>query len=157
MTTARIFFTRPDGGISVVCPAPKFMARFLNQSLAMAAVRARSIPRDTVAVWEGNIADLPYRGSFRNAWRQGPGPSIVMDMVEARVIKMGQIRVERDEKLDQADDDLKVAQDDGNLEEENLIRERRKILRDLPATIQFDLGGIVDPAELDVFEPVWPK
>ena len=45
MATKRLIYTRPDGGVDMVEPAPEIMARFASEAEALAAVAARSVPK----------------------------------------------------------------------------------------------------------------
>ncbi len=72
----RIVFTRPDGGVSVVCPAP---------GVDIAVVLARSIPGDATDVTVVDETALSTDREFRNAWRQFGGV-VSIDMPAAREI-----------------------------------------------------------------------
>ena len=96
------------------------------------------------------IDDIPNDRNFRDAWRDG-GSTVEVDMPKARVIHMDRIRVARDAALDTADNDLKTAEDNNDMPEIALIRNRRRTLRDIPAT--FDLSGATTPDALDA---LWP-
>ena len=157
MTTKRIVYTRPDGGVSVVVPAPNFVAEFPDETAAIASIRAKDVPVDATNVEVIEQAEIPTSRVFRNAWeKSGMGPPTV-NMPKARIIKTDNIRVERDTRLEQADNDLKIAQDGNNGAEQARVRARREALRDLPITIQSDLDAITGPDELDAYEPIWPE
>ncbi len=70
-----IIYTRPDGGVSVVHPAPEFLARFDTDAEGMAAVRAKSVPKDAANVSEVPASKLPLRmnagktQNLRDAWK----------------------------------------------------------------------------------------
>ncbi len=85
----RIIFNRPDGGVSVVVPAPEFMAHFSTPAKGLAAVRAESIPSDATDVQTIDVSNLPAR-TFRNAWRQSGGV-VSVDMPAARDLHAGRI------------------------------------------------------------------
>lgn len=156
MTMKRIFYTRPDGGVSVVCPAPEFMACFESEAEGIAAVRAKSVPADATNIREGDVADLPRRGSFRNAWEQTGATAPEVDMPKARAIKTNLIRPERNKRLVALDIDYMRADEAGNIPEKERIAVVKQELRDLPVTIQSDLDAIDQPEELEVYEPTWP-
>lgn len=73
MTTKRIVYQRPDGGVSVVIPAPAYvqhlMAEGMNETQAVEHIRQKDVPADAVAVEVMEAADLPTRDT-RNRWRQ---------------------------------------------------------------------------------------
>ena len=156
MTMKRIFYTRPDGGVSVVCPAPEFMARFESEAEGIDAVRAKDVPADAANIWEGDVGDLPHRGSFRNAWKQTDATAPEVDMPKARAIKTDRIRPERNERLAALDIDYMRADEAGDTTEKERVAVVKQELRDLPATIQPDLDAIDQPEELEVYEPTWP-
>ncbi len=83
MTTRRIRYTRPDGGVSVIVPAPEFVARFNTEDDAFEAIKARSVPATATSIVEIDVANLPPNREFRNAWRVSGG-SVDVDMPLAR-------------------------------------------------------------------------
>lgn len=94
MTTKRIVYTRPDGGVSVVTPDPNYIAGLMAQGMteeeAVADVRARDVPVGSTNVEVMEAASLPGR-EFRNAWEKlGAGPPTV-NMPKAKKIHAGKI------------------------------------------------------------------
>ncbi len=71
MTTKRIVFTRPDGGVSVFHPAPAFMARFPDEASGLEAAQARAIPPDATKIAVIEAGDLPPRSDATNDLRAG--------------------------------------------------------------------------------------
>lgn len=72
-----IVYTRPDGGVSVIHPAPQ--ARFADEAEDefIARIMAKDVPADAKHVCVCDHAELPDR-AHRNAWRQnGKGPPVV--------------------------------------------------------------------------------
>ncbi len=69
----RIVFTRPDGGVSVVIPAPEFLAQFGTLAEGMAAVQARSVPPSAADIQIIDSSAVLSDRTFRNAWRQSGG------------------------------------------------------------------------------------
>ena len=155
MTTKRIIYTRPDGGVSVVCPTPEFMSRFENESEAISVLREKNVPTDATNIQECNVDDLPSRGSFRAAWTQ-TGDAQTVDMGKARAIKTDQIRPERNKKLAALDIDYIRADEAGNTDKKQSIATVKQKLRDLPETIQSDLNALDTPDALEKFTPTWP-
>ncbi len=95
MTTKRIIYSRPDGGVTVVCPAPAYIAQLIEQSIlaldeisedeAIAVVQAKDVPPDATNVEIMELASLPGR-EFRGAWEK-PGTGVpIISMVKAREI-----------------------------------------------------------------------
>lgn len=68
MTTKRIVYTKPDGTVCVVVPAPDFVAGFQSEADAMAAIREKDVPEDAENVMECDAADLPSDRTQRSAW-----------------------------------------------------------------------------------------
>jgi hypothetical protein len=73
MTTKRIAYQRPDGGVSVVIPAPAYVQQLMGSGMteaqAIDAIRQRDVPADAVAVEVLEAADLPQTREGRNRWR----------------------------------------------------------------------------------------
>lgn len=82
----KIIYTRPDGGVSVVSPAPAFMAKFGSEELALAALRAKVVPSDATDVIEVDEGSIPTDREFRDAWNHAGGV-FGMDMPKARAIQ----------------------------------------------------------------------
>ena len=83
----RIIYTRPDGGVSVVVPAPDFVAEFKTEADALAVIQS-GVQASATNVAVCDAADIPADRMFRNAWRRsiaGP-PMISIDMPAARAI-----------------------------------------------------------------------
>lgn len=93
----RIVFTRPDGGVSIVSPSPRFLATFNTEADGLAAVKAKDVPVDAVDVVTINAADMPADRTFRDAWRQAAGVFSI-DMPKAQIIQTSRIDAARREK-----------------------------------------------------------
>ena len=147
-----IIFTRANGQVTRRNLPENATSADFDRQIADAISTGKAIDQPV----RFDNAQAPHYGSFRDAWvRQGN--LLVVDMVKARDIKTTQIREERDRRLLQADDDLKITQDDNDGPREASVRSRRTALRDLPVTIQPVLDAITDPTGLDAYEPVWPE
>ena len=89
MTTKRIVYTRPDGGVSIVIPAPRFIAMLIDsgatEDQAMAEVRLRDVPSDAANVEVMETALLPSSREFRDAWEQSPS-GVVINPIKAQEI-----------------------------------------------------------------------
>lgn len=104
---------------------------------------------------EANTGGLKKPRAFRDAWRDN-GTKVVHDMAKARAIKTGHIRAERDKRLPVEDIELMKATEAGDTPKADAIKAKKQKLRDMPATIQPDLGAITTPEALEAFEPAWP-
>jgi hypothetical protein len=102
----RIVYTRADGGLTVVCPAPRFMAHFETEGEALTAVIEKSVRPGASDIRICEEADLPQDRAFRGAWeRSGAGAAV--GMVKARAIQKARIRAARDAKLEKMDTETK--------------------------------------------------
>lgn len=76
-----VLYTRPDGGVSVVHPAP---------GIGMDEVMDRSIPTDATSVRVVDHLSIPTDREFRNAWFDD-GTGIDHDMTKCRSIQKERI------------------------------------------------------------------
>lgn len=150
MSNLRIVYTRPDGGVSVVVPAPSFVAKFRTEADAIAAIRAKDVPPDATDVTERTTDDLPKDRLFRNAWRMAVNKPAV-DLPAARQIHMDRIRQVRDAELAKLDVAFMRAVERGDRQEQSAIAADKQRLRDLPQT--FDLTVAQTPDDLAA---LWP-
>ncbi|KKL98937.1 hypothetical protein LCGC14_1819420 [marine sediment metagenome] len=97
----RIVFTRGEGSVSIVGPAPEFVARFPTEADALAAILAMDVPANAIDVEIVDKATIPTDHWFRNAWTRavGGGP-IDIDMAKARVIQAQKIEIARRLEID---------------------------------------------------------
>ncbi len=84
MTTKRIVYKRPDGGVSVVCPAPNARNSGESETDFVARISAKVVPIDAANIEVMEASTLPGR-EFRNAWEK-PGAGIAVSMPKARDI-----------------------------------------------------------------------
>jgi hypothetical protein len=162
---------RPDGGVSVVIPNwNKF-----TLDPVVAENEGKQLIEDFDAYVDGELAKqvgvltevrrcvcpktgLPWRGKLRDAWRlKAAGDGVEMDMPAARVIRTDAVRVERNERLKEADIEYSVADEKGDAPGKSAAGVKRQALRDIPATIQPDLEAITDPETLENCAPAWPE
>lgn len=85
MTTKRIIYTRPDGGVSIINPAPEFVNKFETEDEAMVTIQTKDVPSDASDVQIVDKTAILTDRSFRNAWRQTAG-IISVNMPKARSI-----------------------------------------------------------------------
>jgi hypothetical protein len=147
-----VAYTRPDGGVSVIFPAPKAQLPDESDEAFLARVR-EAVPPDAKDVTEVSPADIPTR-AYRNAWRLSGG-RVQHDMSVARALKMAEIRAERDARLAATDGPFLRAQEHGNQAEIERLKSLRQRLRDIPQTTR--LAEVTDPDALKAFAPEWPK
>lgn len=154
MTTKRIVYTRPDGGMSIVCPAPEFMARFPDEESALQRVMER-LPADISDITICEVSEIPTDRTFRDAWQRDktPSPDVVgIDMEKARTIHMDRIRERRNAKLQALDAPWMRAMGQGDSATASQVEGERQKLRDVPQ--RFDLKKARTPDEL---KALWPS
>lgn len=81
----KIIYTRPDGGVSVVCPA---------HNVTVEELMARSIPADATNVQVIEDAEIPADRTFRDAWKQN-GSKVEHDVGKAKEIAHAKRRRDR--------------------------------------------------------------
>jgi len=74
-----------------------------------------------------------------------------VNMTKARAIHLAEIRRVRNEELAKEDINLMVANESGTSSEQDAVKAKKQVLRDLPAT--FSLDSYADPAAL---KAAWP-
>jgi len=138
-----LVYQRADGGISIVHPAPEFVALHPTEQAAIDKIKA-----GLTNPVEIDSATLPDR-TFRDAWKTAAG-KVDVDMPKARAIHMARIRRVRDKELAKLDVawSRAIAKGVGA----DVVEAKRQKLRDLPQT--FDLTSSTTPEELKV---MWPN
>lgn len=94
----RIIYTRPDGGVSVVSPAPA--AQFLSETEDefLARIQAKDVPSDAINPQIVDESAIPVDRTFRNALRQN-GALLVHDLPVCRNIQERRIEDARQHKM----------------------------------------------------------
>lgn len=92
-----IVYSRPDGGVSVVNPAPSRVAELMvggmTEAQALASIQASAMPDNATNVEVMDRALIPALREFRNAWeRLGTGPPTI-NMPKARDIHAAKMAV----------------------------------------------------------------
>jgi hypothetical protein len=144
----RIIYTRPDGGIDVIVPAPAFVARFASEDEAMEALRAKRVPAG--ALDAAIVETVPDDRAFRDAWELDQA-SVAVNMPKARAIHMDRIRRARDTELQALDVETMKAVGKGDDTERDRVETEKQKLRDIPR--DFDLEGYETPEAL---KQAWP-
>lgn len=147
----RIVFTRADGCVSIVVPAPKARRAGESEEDFLSRVAARAVPAGTADAAVCDLADIPADRTYRGAWKLA-GDGLDVDMPKAREIHMGRIRAARDAellRLDIPQQRALVAKDDAEVRR---LEAEKQALRNIPQTL--DLTVATTPAELKV---IWPE
>lgn len=132
MTTQRIIYTTPDGGVAVVIP---------SGNLPIDQVLAKDVP-DGVTGLIVEAADIPSDRSFRNAWKRN-GRKVEHDMTKAREIHRDRIREARAPKLAELDVAMQREQEKPNPNTAS-ITANKQALRDAPAAAAIDAAATID-------------
>ena len=88
----KILFTRPDGGASIVHPAPDARLDTETEDEFVARIAISDVPADALNVQIIEQSEVPTDRAYRNAWRQSAGV-ISVDMPAAREIHAGRIAI----------------------------------------------------------------
>ena len=150
-----IVYKRPDGGISIVNPAPNFIAKFASEDKALVAVQAKSVPLDAVDIEVVEQTTIPIDRWFRNAWtRPGGGGSIKIDMPKAREVQASKIQNARQGEIDR----LRSEEDRARLASKNTKANKhasdRAALETMNLTaVAVSIAGAANPTAL---KAIWP-
>lgn len=130
----KLIYTRPDGGVSIVVPAPKADIERIVGPLTdfeyKQHVIERSIPADAINVREITDLDIPSSREFRNAWKDiTPESNIDICCTTAKELKLAEMRRERNLLLDIEDKNFMIALEKG--EDTSVISSRKQELRDI--------------------------
>jgi hypothetical protein len=87
---------------------------------------------------------------FRNAWCEKDGKAAV-DMVKARTCHMERIRSKRNKEIAKLDVPFMKALEDGDVVEQNRIKDLKQSLRNIPQTI-----GLSSARTPDQLKALWP-
>jgi hypothetical protein len=152
----RIVYTRPDGGLSVLIPAPGFLAKFATDEEGLAALVAKDVPPDASDVCQCDASEIPEDRTFREAWKRGLKP-VEVDMLKAREIYMARIRAARNAKLQEMDNEtarLDGLRKLGEATDADLMahEQEKQHLRDIPQKL--NLSQARTPEEL---KALWPS
>lgn len=147
----KILYTRPDGGVSIVVPAPK---ESLEQVLGPLTVKEysehvyrKSIPEDAINIREIEDTDLPDR-EFRNAWVDVTEESrIDICCSKARDLKLEEVRAKRKELLVEQDSKFMIALETGKGLDE--VKAEKQRLRDITEPLKaLDVEGKYNDEEV---------
>ena len=153
-----IVYSRPDGGITVVHPAPKRIAELMGGGMtedeAIAVVQAKSVPADATNVEVMDRALIPASREFRDAWeKNGAGPPTV-SMAKARDIHVSHIaraKMSAERALEVEEIELRLRDD---IPAADVKAAALASVRGLDlATIATQIQGVANPTALSA---VWP-
>jgi len=104
------------------------------------------------------VIELPLdweapNAKYRDAWRE-KGGEITVDLPAARLIKLAEIRIERDKRLADSDKEWLIAMSQGKSQDE--INTKKKALRDIPDVAESALKKLKKLETIDAYSPEWP-
>ena len=143
----RIVFTRADGGLSVLGPAPRARRPDESEEAFLARIIAKDVPKDATGVRIISVSEIPADRTFRNAWTDTG--VIGHDMGKCREIVRDAIRRARTVKLAALDVEFMRAVEAGDAAKQRDVAARKQALRDAPADPAIDAAST--PQELKRF------
>lgn len=130
----KIIYTRIDGGVSVVIPAPKAQLEKvlgpLTEYRYKKHVEDRSIPVNAINVRYVNDSDIPTSREFRGAWVDSSSESKIDICCEkAKEVGLKRLREVRNVKLAKTDIDMTRALESNDAAVINTLKVERQALR----------------------------
>ena len=133
----KIIYTRPDGGVSIVCPAININDPVgFDEEQALARAMAR-LPAEAINPQVVDDSIIPVDRTFRNALIQN-GASVIHDMPKCRDIHRDKLRELRRPLFAENDIAIRDAQVDGDSAKLAAAIARRNALRDVTADPRID-------------------
>lgn len=176
MTRRRIVYQRPDGGVSVVVPSPRYVAQLMSSGMteaeAIAAIRAKDAPAEVpdidqatgqprldaagnvvmkpfaVDAVECNRDDIPADRTFRDAWRRDGARPVRIDMPAAREIHRQRLEARSVERASRLREEYLQADEDGDAARSAQLKARIRGMRQRLAAL--DLNAAQTPEDLKV-------
>lgn len=159
MTTKRIVYQRPDGGVSVNCPAPEHVAELIDGGMtedeAVAAIQAKNVPSDATNIEVMELSVLAAVGrEFRDAWEKpGVGPPAV-NIPKARTIHADRIAAAKAIALETLEERETNERLKGNTAAANRASTDRASVVGLNLTaLAAQIAGAANPTALSA---IWP-
>jgi hypothetical protein len=141
----RILYTNPEGGVSVIVPAPDAQLEGETEGDFIARVAAGAVPEGVpFSIVDGS--EVPSDRTFRNAWRKS-GAAVTHDMPAAKAIAHDKRRAARAAELAPLDIEATIPAKAAQAEA------ARQIIRDKYATMQTAMDSAVDVAALKALLP----
>ena len=168
-----ITFTRPDGGLSIVNPAPACLRQLqrpvgtptrpnecpplgLTRAQAVQWVRQKDVPATaTDVVIHPDRSALPATRGLRDAWRKS-GSVVTVDLPAARRVRARQVLAVIDKKIAKSLTDTRRAEDEANTVLQGQLVTYRNSLRTIRAAVATDLATVTTPDAIEAWTPVYP-
>jgi hypothetical protein len=151
MSSKVIVYTRADGGVSVVRPAPASRLDGEAENDWLARVTAKAVPMDASNVGIVDASTLPPERNFRAAWTVA-GREVTVDIIKARDVQRDKMRRARTSKMETLDADYMRAMERGDQAAMRTIASRKQELRDVTSLPEIEAART--PAQLAAF---WPQ
>lgn len=153
MTALRAVYTRPDGGISVVGPAPESRLAGEAELAWVQRVADLVVPQGlSYRIVDTAALPLPSR-RWRNAWHDPGAGGVAVSLPAARLLRRAELLARRAVVLALTTEALERAVDDGAAIQAAALRAKRRRLRDVEATLDADLPGLATLQALDEYLP----
>jgi len=138
MSTQRIIYQTPDGGVAVVVPAP-------NSGLSIQELAAKDVPAGVPAdIVE--VSEIPTDRTFRNAWEKS-GRAVVTNLGKAKDIAHDKRRAARAKEFAPLDVEATIPAKAAQAEA------ARQAIRDKYATMQSQMDAATTVEELKSLLP----
>lgn len=144
-----IIYTRPDGGLSVVLPAPQAQLENESETDFIQRILNKDVPPNGINPQIVDTSILPSR-EFRDAWKQD-GSKVDHDMPKCRDIWKEKLRSARAPKLSALDIEYQRADESSDSQKKSEVAAKKQALRDVTADPRIE--SAVSPEEL---KQVWP-
>lgn len=144
-------YTREDGGLSVVVPAPAERLNGESEDDFARRIADKDVPPGVAYTLLDGTA-LPASRRWRGAWRLAAG-LVGVDVPAARLLRRAELLAERDRRLPLVRAKIERAEDEGLAVPLALLRARRRNLRGLEATLDGELASAATPEALDAYTP----
>jgi hypothetical protein len=147
-----IVYERPaDGGVDVVLPAAGARRPGEGEDDWLARVALAAVP--TGVAWRSiERGELPASRRWREAWRMTAG-GVVVDLTAARSVREQELRARRETVLSELREAIEAAEDGGETARLVNLRQRRRAIRALDATLAGRLAELHTTEELEQYVP----
>jgi len=132
MENVRILYKNPDGGVSIVIPAP-------NCGLTLDEIIEKDVPNG-VDYRIVDVSDISTDRTFRNAWEYGENGVIKTSFKKAVEVTKERLRSERKPLLEEQDVAFQIAMETGK-NMDSVVSEKKR-LRDI--TLKADKAKTLD-------------
>lgn len=146
----KIIYTRPDGGLSVVHPAPQARLEGESEDGFLQRVLAKDVPSDAINVQIVEEEIVPADRTFRNAW-EADGSKISVNMPKARELHRAKFRLLRKPKLEALDLAYMRADELGDTAAKAQVVSQKQALRDVTELPELEKAST--PEELKAIIP----